>query len=343
MEVFYGNSEKLQEEEIQNIANLLSSAEVTNIELGLTLLQHYPKAVKEVAIPLILIYKFRQGELKQKAQILLHSYLPSQIFHNLLLPLQVFDPVDAQTLTWIHYSKRLQIFEQNKWQYEPYILADKHYLKWYLQIAKICILEYTQWAMAMPYLNCLLNCETSDLEARLYWIDAYLFYYFPKDLHHDKAEEVIKSIQTIALHATHIAPLAAYRLGLVYELVHKDNRMIIHYYQQALDLGLKGESYKKVALKLVQTYIQIEDYEKANNLLQSLEKQFGVEPILYELAIVAWKAYKNYQVAINLLKRILAKNKTIVQPCLDLVNIYKEIDDTINANFYQQQAKQRGA
>ena len=343
MEVFYSNSESLQAEEIQNIKDLLSSAEITNIELGLTLLQSYPKAIKQVAIPLVLIYKFRQAALKEKAQILLHTYLSASFLQQLLMPLQVFDPVPAQTMTWLHYSKRLQLFEQYKAEYEPFILADKQYLKWYLQIAKICILEYKQWAIAMPYLNCLLNCETTGLEARLYWIDAYLFYYFPKRMQLEQAHEVIKSIQTIALKAPHIAPLAAYRLGLVYELVFKDNAKIIHYYQQALDLGIKGENYNQIAFKLAQVYILESQYEKANYLLKNLEKQWGIMPIAYELALVAWKGYNNYDIAINLLKRILARDMEVLQPCLDLVEIYTLLQDETNANFYRKQALQRKA
>jgi tetratricopeptide (TPR) repeat protein len=337
MEVFYSNTYDSDADWLQ-LNVLLASPDTTNVALGLSILEQSVQATRHVAAALALVAKFHAAPLQTQAQVLLNSYLPQQQRAAVLLPLQVFDPVVGQVTPWQEYARRIQAFEKAYPNYADFFEQNPNYVKWYFQIAKIAIAEYNQWAIGFIYLEKLLALQPESIEPRLYWIDAFVFAFFPKNQNIERVDEVLAQINLIESKVKHIAPLAAFRRGLIYNSVRPLPILAAEELQKALDGGLQSPHKERVMLDLARIYLQLENYPKAAHLLQIIEKTEGSHNIYYELGLTAWKGFNNPQAAINLFKRVATRQPQNWKIAKMLSELYAEIGDRRNAQFYQQQA-----
>jgi tetratricopeptide (TPR) repeat protein len=337
MEVFYSNTNN-DDADWQQLNLLLASPDVTNVALGLTLLGQSPSAIRQVAPALALVAKFHALPLQADAEVLLNTYLPIQQVALVMQPLRVFDPIAGLTTPWATYAQRVQIFEKAYLLYAPYFEQNSNYAKWYFQIAKIAINEYKQWAIGFIYLEKILALQPDFMEPRLYWIDAFVFYFFPKQQKLELIDEVLAQINSIEAKVKHIAPLAAFRRGLIYNSVRRLPILAAQELQKALDGGLQSPDKQNVMLDLARLYLELENYPKAAALLQAIEKNEGPHNIYYELGLTAWKGFNNPHAAINLFKRVATRQPHAAKIAQMLAELYAEIGDRRNAQFYQQQA-----
>lgn len=337
MEVFYSNRNN-EDADWQQLNLLLASPDVTNVALGLTLLGQSPSAIRQVAPALALVAKFHAPPLQADAEVLLNTYLPIQQVALHMQPLRVFDPVAGLTTAWPTYAQRIQVFEKAYLLYAPYFEQNPNYAKWYFQIAKIAINEYKQWAIGFIYLEKILALQPDFIEPRLYWIDAFVFDFFAKNQKLAQIDEVLAQINSIEAKVKHIAPLAAFRRGLIYNSVRRLPILAAQELQKALDGGLQSPDKEQVMLDLARIYLELENYPKAAVLLQAIEKNEGPHNIYYELGLTAWKGFNNPQAAINLFKRVATRQPQNAKIAKMLAELYTQIGDRRNAQFYQQQA-----
>jgi tetratricopeptide (TPR) repeat protein len=337
MDIFYSNQHD-HNTDWAHLNTLLASTDSANVELGLTILENNPQATRHAAPALALISKFHAPPTNARAEVLLNSYLPVQQVALFMQPLRVFDPVAAAITAWQEYARRLQIFERSHHIYEDLILQNPNYVKWYLQIAKIAIIEYEQWGIGFRYAEKVLQHQPDSVEPRLFWIDAFVFHFFPKQLRLEQVAEVLAQIDLIDQKVRHIAPLAAYRRGLIFDTILPDHDRAAHEFERALAGGIQPPHKEKVQLALAKIYVAQAQYDKAAPLLENLQHSEGIDKIALLLALTAWKGFGNHAAAISLLKRAASRQPHNAQILQHLADLYRHIGDQKNANFYQQQA-----
>lgn len=337
MDIFYNNSYD-PHTDWDHLNTLLASPDIPSVELALSILENTPQATRHATHALALISKFHQPQLQDRALVLLNSFLPHQQVALALQPLRVFDPVATHTTAWQEYARRIQIFEKTHHLYEPLILQNPNYIKAYLQITKIAVIEYQQWAIGFLYAEKVLQLLPDLTEARLFWVDAFVFHFFPLHLRTDQAPLILQHIDAIQSKIPHLAPLASYRRALIFNSVLPDPQKATTEFQKALDGGIQPPHKEKVQLQLAKLHVQLHNYQAAAPLLQQLERTEGPDKIAYELAITAWKGFNNPHAAINLLRRAATRDPHNHQICLDLAQLYTQVGDQRQANFYHQQA-----
>lgn len=316
----------------------LCSPDAANVELALTLLENNPRATPQAAAGLTLLNQFGEAAQQARARVLLNSYLSRQAVAQWEQPLRVFAPTSGETMNWLAFNRWIQLYEMQRHEYEEFILQNPLFIKHYFRLLQSLVHEFKQWAVAFQYAERLLVRQPDNLEARLYWVDALLFHYFPRGEKLDLVEDAQQWIHRVEQAHPRAAGVAAYRLGLVATHYLPDVAEACRQYERAIQNGLQYPHRTEALAAVGRYYAQQSDWTRAKYYLEQAQQEDNAKHINEWLGLVYWQGYGQTEEAITLLKRACAFDLHLVEARLWLGQLYQSLGQRHNAQLYLEQA-----